>query len=49
MNNTISKTFYLSFIESLFLRYNKISKKSVKLGGFLVCSAHIFLGHDEGF
>ena len=35
-------------MESLFLRYKKISKKAVKLGSFLQCSVHIFLGHDEG-
>ena len=46
MNSTINKTFYTCSTESLFLRYKKISKKAVKLGSFLQCSVHIFLGHD---
>ena len=46
--SAIKKTFYACSMESLFLRYKKISKKAVKLGSFLQCSVHIFLGHDEG-
>ena len=49
MNSTINKTFYTCSTESLFLRYKKISKKAVKLGSFLQCSVHIFLGHDGCF
>ena len=49
MNSKLSKTFYACFTESLFLRYNKISKKAVKIGGFLQCLFHIFLGHDGCF
>ena len=30
----------------MFLRYEKISKKAVKLGSFFQFSVHIFLGHD---
>ena len=36
-----------SFTESLFLRYQKISKKAAKLRSFLQCSVHIFLWHDS--
>ena len=32
--------------ESMLLRYEKISKKAVKLGSFVQCSVHVFLGHD---
>ena len=46
MNSTINKTFYTSSTESLFLRYRKVSKKAVKLGSFLQCLLHVFLGHD---
>ena len=46
MNSTINKTFYTFSTELLFSRYRKISKKAVKLGSFLQCSAYIFLGHD---
>ena len=46
MNSSINKTFYTCSTESLFLRYKKISKKPAKLGTFLQCSVHIFLGHD---
>ena len=46
---TINKTFCTCSTESLFLRYKKISKKAVKLGSFLQCSVHIFLGHDGCF
>ena len=35
MNGTINKMFYACSLESLFLRYKKISKKVVKLGSFL--------------
>ena len=49
MNNTVKKTFYTCSTESLFLRYKKISKKAIKLGSFLQCSVHIFLGHDGCF
>ena len=49
MYSKLSKTFYACFTESLFLRYNKISKKAVKIGGFLQCLFHIFLGHDGCF
>ena len=45
MNSTINKTFYTCFTESLFLKYNKVSKNAVEIGGFLQCSVHIFLGH----
>ena len=46
MNSSINKIVYTCSTESLFLRYKKISKKAVKLGSFLQCSVHIFLGHD---
>ena len=46
MNSAINKTFYTCSTESLFLRYKKISKKTVKFGSFLHCSVHVFLGHD---
>ena len=46
MNRSINKAFYACYTESLFLRYKKISKKAAKLGSFLQCSVHIFLGHD---
>ena len=49
MNITINKTFYTCSAESLFLRYKKIFRKAVKIGGFLQCSVHIFLGHDAYF
>ena len=49
MNNTINKSFYRCSTESLFLSYKKISKKAVKIGGFLQCSVHIFLGHNDWF
>ena len=49
MNSTVNKTFNICSIESLFLRYEKISKKYVKIGGFHQCSVHIFLGHDGCF
>ena len=49
MNSTINKTFYACSTESLFLRYKKISEKAVKIGGFLQCWIHIFLGHDGCF
>ena len=48
-NSTISKTFYTCSMESLLLRYKKISKKAVNIGGFLQCSVHIFLGYDGCF
>ena len=37
MNSTINKTFYTCSTESFFLRYKKISKKAVKIDGFLRC------------
>ena len=43
MNSTISKAFYTCSTELLFSRYKKISKKAVKIGGFLQYSVHIFL------
>ena len=46
INSTINETFYICSMESLFLRYKKISKKAVKLDSFLQCSVHIFVGHD---
>ena len=46
MNSTINKTFYTCSTESPFLRYKKIFKKAVKIGGLLQCSVHIFLRHD---
>ena len=49
MNSTINKTFYTCSTESLLQRYKKISKKAVKIGGFLQCSVHVFLGHDASF
>ena len=49
INSTINKTFYIYSMESLFLRYKKISKKAAKLGSFLQCSVHMFLGHDGCF
>ena len=50
MNSTINKTFYTCSTKSLFLlRYKKIFKKALKLGSFLQCSVHIFLGLDGGF
>ena len=36
-------------MESLFLRYKKISKKVVKLGSFLQFSVHVYLGYDVYF
>ena len=33
----------------MFLRYQQISKKAVKLGSFFQCSVHTFLGHDGCF
>ena len=47
MNSTINKTLYTCSTESLVLRYKKNSKKAVKLGSFLQCSVHTFLGHDN--
>ena len=35
INSTISKTFYTCYTELLFLKYWKISKRAVKIGGFL--------------
>ena len=49
MNNTINKAFYTCSTESLFLRYNKMVRKIVKIGTFLLCSIHTFLGHDACF
>ena len=37
INSTINKTLYACSTESTFLRYKKISKKAVKIGGFLQC------------
>ena len=47
MNSTITKTFRRCLEELLFLRYEKIPKKAVKLDSFLQCSVHIFLGQDD--
>ena len=47
MNTTINKTFYTCSTEWLFLRYKKISKKAVKIGGFLQSCVHIYQGHDS--
>ena len=47
INSTINKFIYKCSTESLFLRNKKIFKKAVKLGSFLQCSIHIFLGHDD--
>ena len=49
MNSTITETFYTFSTESLFLRYKKIPEKPVKIGGYLQCWTHIFLGHDDCF
>ena len=49
MNSTIKKTFYTCSRESLFLRHKKISKKAAKIGGFLHCSLHMFLGNNGWF
>ena len=49
MNNSINKTLNTRSTESLFFRYKKISKKAVKIGGFLQISIHIFLGHAACF
>ena len=50
MNSAISKTFYTWSTESLFIRYTKIFKKTVKLGGsFLQYSVHIFVDYDDCF
>ena len=49
MNSTINKTVYTHSTESLFLRYEKISKNAVKLGNFLQYSLYMFPGHDGGF
>ena len=49
MNRKINKTFYACSSESMFLRYIKISKKASKIGSFLQCSVHIFLGNDGCF
>ena len=48
MNGTINKTFYACSAESL-LKYKKVSKKAMKIVGFLQCSVHIFLEHDGCF
>ena len=45
MNSSIDKTFYTCSAGSLFLTYEKISMKAVKLGSFLQCLVHVFLGH----
>ena len=49
LDSTFNKTFYTCLTELLFLRYKQISKKAVKLGSFLQCSVHTFLGHDGCF
>ena len=41
--------FYTCSTESMFLRYEKISKKVVKLASFLTCLVHTFLEHDGYF
>ena len=43
MNDTINKTFYTCFADLLFLMYEKISKKAVKLGSFIQFSVHMSL------
>ena len=43
INDTINKTFYTCFTDLLFLMYEKIFKKAVKLGSFIQCSVHMFL------
>ena len=48
----LKETFYTCLTESLLfldLRYKQMPKKAVKLGIFLQCSVHIFLGHDGCF
>ena len=37
------------FYRTVVLRYKKISKKAVKISGFLQCLVHIFLGNDGFF
>ena len=49
MNSIINKAFCTCCTQSLFLRYDKISKKAVKLASFLKCSINIFLGLNGGF
>ena len=52
MNSKFNKTFKTCLTEwTLFLdlRYKKMSKKAIKLGSFLQCSVHIFLGYDGYF
>ena len=49
INSTINKTFYIYSTELFFLRYQEIFKKDIKLGSFLQCSVHIFLGYDDCF
>ena len=49
MNSSINKIVYTCSTESLFLRYEKISKKAIKLGRFLQCSVHIFLVQMAAF
>ena len=49
INSIMNKAFYTCSTESLFLRYKKISKKAVKIRGFLQCSVHIFVGHNGCF
>ena len=49
MNIRINKTFYICSIESLLLRYKKISKKVVKRGASLQCLVLIFLERDGCF
>ena len=44
-NSTINKFFYTCSTKSSFLRY----KKAAKIGGFVQCLVHIFLGHDDCF
>ena len=45
-NSTFSTTDYTRSTKFLFQKYKKVSKIGVKLGSFLHCSAHIFLGND---
>ena len=52
MNDKFNKNFYRCLKESsllLDLRYRYMSKKAVRLGSFIQCSVHIFLGHDSCF
>ena len=49
MSSTINKIFYTWSTESLFSGYKKIAMKAAKIGGFVPCWVHIFLGDDGCF